>query len=152
MIYGTKTESTAIRQYETDWLEPGSYIVKVGLIIKLLQPWLAGSRDGVVILGNNIMDKRLLEVKCPYTCQDKPIYDEEEKIFNVNYLTIGENGAQLKRSNQIYTQVQIQMYVTNIPNCDLYIYSSKGSALVKVPRDEMFSRDVIIKLEAFHFT
>ncbi|CAG9762710.1 unnamed protein product [Ceutorhynchus assimilis] len=151
MIYGTKTESTAIRQYETDWLEPGSHIVKVGLIINLLQPWLACSPDGVVILGNNIMNKRLLEVKCPYTCQDKPIYDEEEKIFNVNYLTIDENGAQLKRSNQIYTQVQIQMYLTNISNCDLYIYSNKGSALVKVPRNEMFLRDVIIKLEAFYF-
>lgn len=63
------------------------------------------------------------------------MYSPQTNDCIVNYLSCDENGFLfLKETNAIDTQVQIQMYVIIIPNCDWYMYSKSGSTLVFVRR------------------
>lgn len=121
-------------------------------MVNVLQPWLACSPDGIIIYGSNIWEKKLLEIKCPQAGKENPIFNKDYNKVNVNYLEVDENGyLQLKVSSYIYTQIQVQMYVTGMCFCDLYVYSNIKSELITVRRDESFLKETIIKLESFYF-
>lgn len=149
MVYGKKMEDVALTEYKE--LFPNFEVVKVGLVVKLNQPWISCSPDAVVICGNNIWEKRLVEIKCPAKCKYVPVIEDHISVINVQYLRIDENGLQLKQNHSIYTQIQIQMYVTNISICDLYVYSPKGSKLVSIKRDNVLLSSLVPKLEKFYF-
>lgn len=151
VVYGKKTENVALKAYQ-GLLNSNCKVIKVGLIINMYQPWLSCSPDAVVEYGENVWQKRLVEIKCPYKCRNIPVYDQKLKKSNVQYLKLDENGVQLSCTHSIYTQIQIQMYVTNIAFCDLFIYSPLGSVLITVARDELFLSRLIPKLEKFYFT
>lgn len=55
----------------------------------------------------------------------------------------------LNESDPIYTQVQ--MYVSGMSNCDLFVYSLTGSIIVPVYIDEKFLEEVIPLCENFYF-
>lgn len=61
------------------------------------------------------------------------MYDEKNNKFNNKYLQLDENGASLGKSNIYYTQCQAQMYVVGLDQCDLFIWSPKGSYFVLCP-------------------
>lgn len=150
MAYGKKTEETALKEY-TKLVDPSSEIIKVGLIICLQQPWLSCSPDAILVDGPNIWQKRLVEIKCPYTCRKIPVFDEKLWKPNVQYLKMDQNGLQLSKTHSIYIQVQLQMYITKIELCDLFIYSPQGSVLIKIGRDEELLSQLVPHLEQFYF-
>ena len=82
----------------------------------------------------------VLEIKCPSSCKDKPIY--------VEYLDF---LGRLKKTHTYYTQVQIQMYVTGLQLAHLFVYSSKDYKLVSIPFDEAFLKATIPHLEQLYF-
>lgn len=125
-----------------------NYLSKTTMV--MLFPRLCFPR--IVIYGSNIWEKRLVEIKCPYNCKSVPIFDTESSKLNVKYLKMDENAFRLNENHSIYTQVQIQMYVTNIALCDLYIYSPKGSILISIHRNNMFLANIISCMEQFYFT
>ncbi|XP_044595063.1 uncharacterized protein LOC123272393 [Cotesia glomerata] len=131
MIYGKKNEDVALKEYR-QLLDPKWEVVKVGVIINLQQPWLSCSPDAILVYGKEAWQKQLVEIKCPYTCRKIPVWDNELGKSNVPYLKTDENGLYLNPSHSIYIQVQLQIYVTNISYCDLYIYSPQGSVLLKI--------------------
>lgn len=88
----------------------------------------------------------------PYTCRTIPVWDNELGISNVPYLKRDENRLHLNPTHSIYIQVQLQMYVTNIRFCDLFIYSPQGSVLLKIQRDNELLTQLIPYLENFYFT
>ena len=54
-------------------------IASAGLVVKINQPFLAASPDGIIFEKN-----ALLEIKCPYTCKNDIIVDREAKVSKVS--------------------------------------------------------------------
>lgn len=96
---------------------------------------------------------KIVEFKCPSSCAKQPIVDYELKKCNVNYLQFRGDKIQLKESAPYYTQCQIQLYVSGLSVCDLFIHSpvENGSFCFPVHRNEKFLKTVILKGEDFYF-
>lgn len=75
--YGNKMETVALGEYKKLNMDQNSEIVQVGVVVKINQPWLCCSPDGVLIYGPAISEKKLVEIKCPFTGKKTPIYDAE---------------------------------------------------------------------------
>ncbi|MBM3939204.1 MAG: hypothetical protein FJ333_11215, partial [Sphingomonadales bacterium] len=90
-------------------------VLKSGLIIKTGQSWLCASPDGLLENENSC-----LEIKCPFSCKDSEL--------DVPY--IKEN--MLVKNHPYYTQVQLQMYVSNSEKCYLFVFSPHNHELVVV--------------------
>ena len=122
--YGRVTEAEAKKKYEEI---SGTEVMPSGLVVKADQPWLCCSPDGFVKEeeGNFL----LLEIKCPVSCQDKPI--------NVPYL---KDGLLERKGlgHQYFAQIQVQLYVCDLKYCHLFVYSSADHVLVKIKRDENY--------------
>ncbi|XP_024890188.1 uncharacterized protein LOC112466355 [Temnothorax curvispinosus] len=116
--YGIKHEVDAMTEYENMFKVN---VKKVGLLVCEKQPWLCASLDGVVTISGCV--KKIVEFKCPITCEKMPVVDFENKKCNVKYLVFEGNEVRLKTSVQYYTQCQTQMYVSGMKECDLFIYS-----------------------------
>ncbi|KAH0820415.1 hypothetical protein GEV33_002376 [Tenebrio molitor] len=125
MKYGMNTEPVARAAFEK--LQDCT-VHEVGLIISPIQPYLACSPDGIIYNGENF---ELLEIKCPYSCENTNIVDWKNKASFVPYLIFDENDAlQLKTSDPYYTQVQVSMYILGIDTCHFFVYSPKDQDLV----------------------
>ncbi len=120
MRYGMEMEKKAREKYV---LVTGKQVLESGLFVRASQPWMAASPDGIVI---GKQETRMLEIKCPSSCQDGKI--------EVDY--IQENN--LKKSHMYYTQVQLQMYVTNTCICDFFVFSEADYKMLEVPIDHDF--------------
>lgn len=96
---------------------------------------------------------QLVEIKCPYTCEDTVIVDKNEKISLVDYyLILNVDGKpQLKRSHIYYTQIQVSLYVTGLTVCQFLVFSRHNSILIEILRDDDFLKMVIPKVEYFYF-
>lgn len=149
MIYGQKFECVAIEKYEKLL---GVQVYKVGLLVSLLQPWLCCSLDGFVVEDGAVT--KIVEVKCPFSCKISGIVNSTDGKINVPYLELvpgSESQLRVKRSHTYYTQCQLQMYVSGVPQCDLFVWSESNSVVVNIPKDESFLQDVVQKLEFFYF-
>ncbi|XP_026462791.1 uncharacterized protein LOC113378640 [Ctenocephalides felis] len=91
-----------------------------------------------------------MEVKCPISCNSKPIVSEDG-IVNVPYLQHINGNLKLCTGHSYYTQCQISLYVCGMYECDLFIWSPAGSCCVTVYRDEEFLQNLVPKLELFYF-
>ncbi|XP_063548933.1 uncharacterized protein LOC134756064 [Cydia strobilella] len=144
--YGKNNEKYALEEYQ---ILTTCRVIRLGVIVSKDQPWLCTSVDGVVVCDECV--RMLVEVKCPISCKNQPIVDFDIKKCNVQYLEFVNDEPELKRSKLYYTQIQVQMYVTGMTICDLFIYSPKGSCIVRVDRDEDFIKAAILKSEEFYF-
>lgn len=80
------------------------------------------------------------------------MYDNKCKKFNVKYLYMENNNIELKKSSQYYTQCQLQMFVTGLRSCDLFVWSPVGGSCVSEIRyDDRFVSQLILRLQAFYF-
>lgn len=146
--YGLCNEQKAILLYEKlNFCQ----VKKVGAIISKDQPWLCASIDGVVVEDGCVT--KIVEVKCPISCEKKPVVNFDNHLCNVVYLEFRNNFIEVKKSHPYYTQVQTQMYVTGMTMCDFFVYSpiKNASVIVQVNRDEQFIQEIILKSEWFYF-
>lgn len=78
--YGLKMEAHAKEKYQ----EIKNCTVKqVGVLVSKYQPWLCASLDGVVIDDGCI--SKIVEFKCPSTCEKKPVVNYANQSSNVKY-------------------------------------------------------------------
>lgn len=125
-------------------------VIKCGLVVHQKQPWICASPDGIVMDNNKI--KKLLEIKCPYTCKDTVLVDEESRNLRVPYLTYDkEKNICLKQNHTYFTQCQIQMYCTGLKECDLFVYTKQDCITVHIKRDDIFLEMLVKKMEDFYF-
>lgn len=144
--YGLKNEGKALKDYETIH---GTKVIQIGVVVSKTQPWLCASPDGVVV--EDFCITKLVEIKCPISCEKLPVVDFNLHTINVKYLYFLNGIIALKESHIYYTQCQVQLYVTGLVVCDLYVWSPKGSCVVPVHRNENFLKFLIPKLEKFYF-
>ena len=122
--YGMEMESSARKKYE-ELSGNEAQVFVPGLVIKIDEPWLAASPDGLVLDQND--NFKLLEIKCPFTCKEKNI--------DVKYV---ENGKLLE-SHPYFTQIQLQMYCCQAKETDLFVYSSVDYKIIPVKYDADFT-------------
>ena len=120
--YGMDMERLAREKYQS---VTGNRVFVPGLVIKIDEPWLAASPDGIVLDRNE--NYKLLEIKCPFSCKDKKI--------DVKYL----QGGKLQESHAYFTQVQIQMYVSQARETDFFVFSSEDYKIITIKYDQDFA-------------
>lgn len=112
VAYGNKYENEAIEYYNTKF---NNTILKCGVIVHSQRPWLCASPDGIVIENGTLT--KVLEMKCPISCQSKPICDLKNQKCNVPY-----------------TQCQILMYCCGLSECDLLVYNKIDPVVINVKK------------------
>ncbi|KAL4084013.1 hypothetical protein QTP88_029329 [Uroleucon formosanum] len=146
VAYGNKYESEAIEYYNTQF---NNTILKCGVIVHSQKPWLCSSPDGIVIENETLT--KVLEVKCPISCQSKPICDPENQKCNVPYLKYSNNKVVLSTTHQYYTQCQILMYCCGISECDLLVYNKIDPVVINIEKNVLFLQTILPRLEYFYF-
>ena len=146
MSYGIDKESEARTLFQE---QSKLKVHQVGLIVCKDQPFLACSPDGIIFNDEFI---ELLEIKCPFTCQNTVIVDKDNRVSLVPYLLIDECGnIRLKNNDKYFTQIQVSMYVIGATKCHFYVYSQCDQVHLKINRDEEFLGALIAKIELFFF-
>lgn len=100
--YGIENEANATKEYERLY---STTVKKVGVIICEKQPWLCASLDGIIVRNNSIV--KIVEFKCPSSCEKLPIVDYHANKCNVQYLKVENSKVILEKSSVYYTQCQI---------------------------------------------
>lgn len=92
---------------------------------------------------------KLVEFKCPVKCKDLPIIDRQNEVSNVKYLSFVRGDVQLNKNHPYFSQVPVQLYVTGMFTCDLFIYSqvNDGCCTVPIHRNGEFQNKVILSAE-----
>lgn len=115
--YSLEMESSAKEKYEQIY---NCTVERVGVIVNKYIPWLCANSDGVVIDDGCIF--KIVEFKCPSTCGNEPVINDADQVSTVKYLKFNNNKLELKKSDVYYTQVQVQMSVTGMSVCDLFVF------------------------------
>lgn len=141
MLYGIKSEATAREKYTNVEREcdPSVSVRDCGLFLNTDHIGLSCSPDGVVTAENK--PPKLLEIKCPYTLRNHNPKDFEtalpHKRLSSFCLKHNEKGEiMLKREHEYYDQVQMCMGLTEMTECDFFVWSEKGYVNLTVPFDE----------------
>ena len=121
--YEDKARDTYINEKQTQ--HGDSYQVsQTGIFINTEQPWLAATPDGVVHDPSESASchNGLLEIKCPYSARHKSLTDACKEL-NRFCCTILNDKVTLKTTHNYYYQIQGQLAITQLPWCDLYIWT-----------------------------
>ncbi|XP_054924169.1 uncharacterized protein [Dermacentor andersoni] len=143
--YGIKMEALARKEFED---EVSVQVIETGLVLHSLQPWLAGSPDGLFLSDQKPC---ILEIKCPFSRKDDIIIDDRLEHSFVPYVKYVNGRLALLKSHKYYTQVQLLMYVCNVQSCYFFVYSSKQSIIIDIERDNSFLYASVRALEEFYF-
>ncbi|XP_077525627.1 uncharacterized protein LOC144166440 [Haemaphysalis longicornis] len=143
--HGTRTEPLARKHFEQTL---SSHVTETGLVVHPLQPWLCGSPDGLFMYREGTC---LLEIKCPSKQRDSDVVDHKVPRSFVPYIKYVNGELTLSKTHKYYTQVQLLMYVCNLELCFFFVYTSKQSVTIVVPRDDSFLCSAVRALEEFYF-
>ena len=94
--------------------------IKCGLIISVKHPFIVVSPDALA--SCDCHGKAVVEVKCPYAHQGKSIEE-----------------YQIDRKHKYYSQVQLQMYVLNVPICYFVVWTPSAILIQNIPA-KIYSR------------
>lgn len=121
--WGNANEAGAIAQFE---MNTGTKVEKCAFY--QFEDWLGASPDGLV--GS----KGLIEVKCPYGLREnrKPFFKTAK--MQLHY----------------YSQMQIQMYVTDRDSCYFYQWAPYGEDLEIVEFDKSYTDMILKPIRAFY--
>lgn len=161
MRYGTQRESDAATAYELiiGAMHNGRLRLRQpGLTIPVGDGHLGASIDRVAKCDCGHEDCKgewIVEIKCPETIESLPPSSEESiKLQKKNlYFDEEEDVIRLKESSAYYTQVQMQMGILGIPNCELWIWSSRAAEAplaISIDFNEFFWRKLKGELDVFY--
>ena len=121
--WGTTNEAGAVAQFE---MRTGYIVEPCGFYTH--EEWLGASPDGLVGTSG------LLEVKCPFGLRDK-----SEPVFKTAKMQI-----------HYYSQMQVQLYVTERKICYFYQWAPKGDDLEVVEYDQRYMDTALKALRMFY--
>lgn len=114
-----------------------------GFCVDTCYPFIGASPDGIITC--NCCEKRVLEVKCPYSCKNS-LPDEEKE----NFFMIKQNGTwTLKRNHAYFYQVQIQMKVCRVSKCEFVVWTKTGISEETIPVNDEFLDEVMENVTNF---
>lgn len=142
--YGIKTEAEARKWYE-NCVE--KTVTQLGFVVHPNAPFLGCSPDGCCF-----SDGTLIEIKCSIDGATKPL---PTVLPNLKYLYCAEGvGYSLKKKHAYYGQIQLNMLLLGLGQCDLIVYGefSKCGYIIKIYFDKVFAEDLYEKLHYIYFT
>ena len=149
MVHGNKNEGQGIVAYAKLLDKDEHVVVGHGLYVHPEHTWLACSPDGVYMKNECMMKtvdgswlycdclpryrKRLVEVKCPFSKKDSGSYDDPNF-----YLKKKGDGYELNMKSsegrQYYYQIQTNLAILDLKECDLVVWSPRETAVARVTR------------------
>ena len=134
MAYGQENEKRALEAYRKARKDQKVCVCESGFWVNPQYPGLGCSPDGLIMEEGNLVG--LLEIKCPYILKDIHPMD----IHKLNRQQLSgfcsriENGTfSLKRNHAYFWQVQMQMAICNVKQCDFVVWSPKGIVVESIP-------------------
>ena len=147
--WGLEHEKSAIEKYCTETKNSHSNLTYTasGLVLNPSYPYIGATPDGIVQCS--CCEKRVLEVKCPYSCRDRSFKDSiDDSNFCLN--SSSEGDFMLKSSHAYYYQVQMQMALCETNYCDFVVWSPTEMVILKVYRNSHFFDSAIDKAALFY--
>ncbi|CAC5369625.1 unnamed protein product [Mytilus coruscus] len=117
-----------------------------GFFVNSKHPFVGASPDGITTC--DCCGKGTLEVKCPFKHKDTPIDKVPAKDSNFCL----DNMLQLKQNHRYYTQVQLQMYLTESSYSDFVVYTKcdpPSMVIVRLNLDLDFCKTLLKKCDSF---
>ena len=145
-VYGQRCKNKARDCYER---LTGNSVTQADLLVNPKIPWIGFSPDGLLL---HLLGQKIIEIKCPVPGKEQPAL---EVVNSLSWILKDTNqNFYLKPTYKYYCQVQIGMFVANVRNCDLVIYSSydDSAVIIDVPFDEQYIRDIIPNLQFVYFS
>ena len=143
VMWGKQMEDTARKNYETEMkkIHMNFNVKAVGLTVRADEPYLAASPDGV--LSCDCCGTGLLEIKCPYKYREGLEGSETDASFCL------DGNYDLRPTHPYYSQIQLQMYVSQMDMCDFMVWTKTSSIICRLRRDEPFLQETLPKAESF---
>lgn len=148
LIWGHEKEEVALLRYLKKMSKHKSiFVMPSGLVIHKSLPYLGASPDGIRSCGC-CPKKTLVEVKSLYSKRNLLPFVAAQELLNVD----STGKITLKSETKWNYQIQGQMAISEIINCDLIIYTNKGILIVPVTFDEELWKVILSKLKMFYIT
>ena len=143
VMWGKQMEDTARTNYETEMkkIHMNFNVKAVGLTVRADEPYLAASPDGV--FSCDCCGTGLLEIKCPYKYREGLEGSETDASFCL------DGNYDLRPTHPYYSQIQLQMYVSQMDMCDFMVWTKTSSIICRLRRDEPFLQETLPKAESF---
>ena len=132
MRWGIAMEDIAISHYKAiqGKTHSGLTVVRCGLYISQLNPFIAGTPDAIV--SCNCCGKGVVEVKNPYSAKHEAISDYCTMKSSCLHVLDGE--MVLKKCHAYYAQVQCEMYVTDCKYADFVLRTCSQTDNIHIER------------------
>lgn len=143
--YGRLMEPTARKAYIAQMQQQHATIsvAKCGLFVLKDRIYIGASPDALV--NCDCCESGLLEIKCPLS-----IAHQDPNEVDLAYLKQDDHGVdQVKKNHTYYSQMQLQMGVTERKWCDLYVFTKHGQRCVRVFFDKDWWNDLLSSAEYF---
>jgi len=140
--WGQVHEKTAVERYEAETdvqVKPsGLWLHEYG--------FCGASPDGIVD------DMKIIEVKCPFTVQDKNVLDHVGDDFFLNIDTDGSLSLNLSnhQGHSYCHQIQGNLWLTGRSVCDLVVWTTQSLLILSVQKDEQYSDKYLNLLQKFY--
>ncbi|XP_056016152.1 uncharacterized protein LOC125677134 [Ostrea edulis] len=139
MRHGIACEPTAAEAFVAR-MNDNVNIYPCGICVSPWSPWLAASPDRKVYCPALTPCYGLLEIKCPVN-----------PLSQCVYLNKDENGFKLNRTHNYFHQIMMQLAVTGLEWCYLFVWTSDESHLELITFDSSRWQEMKDKLDMFYF-
>ena len=123
-------------------------LIAKGFLPSRKKPFVGASVDNIrtCCCEGNCPDV-VVEYKCPWKHRHVP--PKEAFVSPEIGGEMNENKFALKNGSRYYMQVQLQMFVTELDNCDFVVWTEHGVLSVPVKYDKIFMENALVQLERF---
>ena len=109
--------------------------------------YLGASPDGIMV-DTEGRPVRLVEVKCPFNAHNKTV----KQAWKSFCCSLEQKYPSLKLDHEYYFQVQGQMAITLIHECDFFVWREEDIFIQTIPFDFVFWNNMCLpKLKHFFF-
>lgn len=136
----------------------GFLVIEIGLVVSIKNAIFGYSADGVIIF--NGIPWALFEAKCVHRGKFMNVYkaiftynEKKKRDELINYLEQVNEGFKLKKNHKYYGQVQLGMFILNVPIAYFVVYASYDDSIliIKVDFDFEFVRDMLEALKNAYY-
>jgi len=114
-----------------------------GIVVSPKVPWMAATPDRKVYDPSADPPFGLLEIKCPDLAQ--------KDLKDLKYLQLKNGTLCVKRNDNYYHQVQMQLAMTGLMWCDFYVWSTTDTHLERIYFNAADWQTVKNKADKFYF-
>lgn len=144
IMWGNDNEAKALKAYKDVMKSSVSShnnfaVEQDGLYLSKDKPFIGASADAIMTCDCH--GKRVVEVKCPFSARN----DDFQTFLQKPDCYIQD--TKLKKTHKYYSQVQLQMFVYSVNQCDFVVWAPKFLVVIHVPRDDDFITEMLEKCE-----